>query len=210
MHIHYLTSLKGVYSQPCHYSSCVNQPPFYSFDFYSSTIVKSISPYSLLTVSIHVLFSHPSTQGKNITYIICTGIPDLFLKWTMKLFTKGVCMVYNNLLWMWITLFCQKPFSLWNCSVHTWQAGKELLFQYNITSDLENIEVCSSDVSLQPEVMIEQSFRQAFHITLAQIKTLLLFLSCTKSLLLHILAPGYLEEFFIFNVSIVSSPLSII
>lgn len=58
MHVHYLTSLNWVYSQPCLYSSCVNQPPFYSLDFYSSTAVESIFPSSFLTVSISVLFSH--------------------------------------------------------------------------------------------------------------------------------------------------------
>lgn len=101
-------------------------------------------PLFSLTVSIHLLSSHFSIQGKNMKCIFCIGIPDLFLKWTMKLFTKGVCTVYNNLLWMWITLFCQKAFSLQNCSVHTWQAGKELLFHYNVPYNLENIEPLKS------------------------------------------------------------------
>lgn len=43
-------------------------------------------------------------------------------------FTKGVCMFYNNQLCMWITILCQKAFSLQNCSVHTCEAGKSCCF----------------------------------------------------------------------------------
>jgi len=202
----------------------MSQPSFCSLDFYSPTIVESISPSSHGTYSIHpcaifTLFykgkEHEITESQNgLSWkcIVCIGIPDLFLKWTMKLFTKGVCMVYNNLLWMWITLFCQKTFLLQNCRVHTQQAGKELLFHCNIPHNLEKIEPLKSVPvmrSSSDDVMIEQSFEQAFHITLAWIKPLLLFLSCNKYLLRLILALHYLEEFFIFNVSIVSSPLSV-
>lgn len=75
---HYLTPLKGVYSQPCLYSRCVNQPPFYSLDFYSSTIVESIFPSSLLTYCVHpcVIFTIFYTGKKpwNVSFLLAFQI----------------------------------------------------------------------------------------------------------------------------------------
>ena len=70
MHVHYLTPLKGVYSQPCLYSRCVNQSPFYSLDFYGPTIVESIFPSSLLTYCVHpcVIFTLFYTGKKHEMY----------------------------------------------------------------------------------------------------------------------------------------------
>lgn len=111
MHVHYLTPLKRVYSQLCLYSSHVNQPPFHALNCYSSTVAEGISPSSLLTWSVHP-FSH-FYREKTIVFLYKKILlkqlsPELFLKLTMKPRSKGVHMVYNNPLWVWMTEFCQK------------------------------------------------------------------------------------------------------
>lgn len=60
----------------------------------------------------------------NVSFVLVSQISLM----DNALFTKGVCMVYNNPLCMWITILCQKVFFLQNCSVHTWEAGKSCCF----------------------------------------------------------------------------------
>lgn len=128
MHVHYLTPLKGVYRQLHIHSRSLNQAPFYSLDFYSSTIVESFSPSSPLIHSVHlcVIFTLFYTRKKHEMYHL-----HRYYRFVSQADNETLhkrCLVYNNLLWMWTALFCQKEFMLWNCSVHTWEAGRELLF----------------------------------------------------------------------------------
>lgn len=134
-----------------------------------------------------MLFSQFSIQGKNremyhfywhSRFVSQVDNETLYRRW----------LVYNNLLWMWIILFCQKAFSLQNCSVHTWGAGRELPFHYNIPHNPENIEPLKSVPVTRSSSLRSWLSRVSNRLSISYWHT--------KYLLLHVLALSYLEEFF--------------
>lgn len=128
MHVHYITTLKGAYSQLFVCILVVWANHLSSPWTFTALLLWKVSPLLLfsLIVSIYVLLSHFSIQEKKRkSFVSVLHIYFFSGQWSSS---QKVSMVYNNLLWMWITLFCQKAFLQQNCSIHTWKAGRDLLF----------------------------------------------------------------------------------